>query len=453
MGRQKRMVPESFGDGDYSIVRTIVDKYPRVSFEADGEGGNRQKLIHHHYKSPHPTVIDIPLLCDGRGRNVIPANLYLRFKAKHDSKPQTLKDYSQALLAFYRFMLIKGLNIYDVCEEKEKGVVYKFRDFLLENVKREVNGDISGFYSRSTAISYTLKIVDYFNFLNASKIIEIKDDFVPFEYKAVSIQKRKSKQKRVDDLKLGHLEKGMNSIKVMTTGLTKPFGHVQIVEPHKKLKPMSDTDKQLFLEALGDDFSDPKDLMLNLSLVSGLRLEEFITFPLSEVQDPKAEVVKCTISELRNGCLTKFSKERTIEIPFEAMNQLNLYRLSTSRANAYNRCWLNHNCLFVKSDGYPFSSNTLEKRFAEIRDKIRESHPEWYYRVHDLRATFATHWLCDKHIETGLPFDALLEDLKELMGHEHASETEKYIKFMNAKENWFKFARMQNANADELFNK
>ncbi|NMT17671.1 site-specific integrase, partial [Vibrio parahaemolyticus] len=133
---------------------------------------------------------------------------------------------SQALLAFYRFMLINGLNIYDVCEEKEKGVVYKFRDFLLENVKREVNGDISGFYSRSTAISYTLKIVDYFNFLNASKIIEIKDDFVPFEYKAVSIQKRKSKQKRVDDLKLGHLEKGMNSIKVMTTGLTKPFGQV-----------------------------------------------------------------------------------------------------------------------------------------------------------------------------------------------------------------------------------
>ncbi|NMU87816.1 site-specific integrase, partial [Vibrio parahaemolyticus] len=97
---------------------------------------------------------------------------------------------------------------------------------MLENVKREVNGDISGFYSRSTAISYTLKIVDYFNFLNASKIIEIKDDFVPFEYKAVSIQKRKSKQKRVDDLKLGHLEKGMNSIKVMTTGLTKPFGQV-----------------------------------------------------------------------------------------------------------------------------------------------------------------------------------------------------------------------------------
>ncbi|MGZ7283801.1 hypothetical protein ACXWQD_10090, partial [Streptococcus pyogenes] len=76
-----------------------------------------------------------------------------------------LKDYAQALLAFYRYMSIDGLNIYDVGSEKENGVVYKFRDFLLENVKREVDGEIQGIYAPSTASSYILKVVDFYNFL------------------------------------------------------------------------------------------------------------------------------------------------------------------------------------------------------------------------------------------------------------------------------------------------
>ncbi|WP_305838991.1 tyrosine-type recombinase/integrase [Photobacterium leiognathi] len=446
MGKQKRMVAQSFGGGDYSIVRTTVNKYPKCFFETEEKDKHKAIVI----KQEAPILIDIPLLCDGRGRNVIPANLYIRSKARFSPDEKTLKDYAQALLAFYRYMSIDGFNIYDVGSEKENGVVYKFRDFLLENVKREVDGELQGIYAPSTASSYVLKVVDFYNFLNASKIVEFSDSFVPFEYKTKSIQKRNSARR--NNRKLGHLERGMDKIVVKTTELTKPFGKKQAVAPHKKLTPMTEDYKAIFIEALGDDFSEPKNLMLKLAVESGLRLEEFTTFPESEVQDPQAEIVKCTIGEVRNGCRTKFDKERTIEVPYETMNELNQYRLSVARNNARNKSLVPHNCLFVKSDGYPYSTNTLEKHFEEIRLKIRKKHPDWYYTVHDLRATFATHWLYNKHLETGMLFDALMEDLKELMGHADTSTTEKYVKYMNTQENWFKFARLQNKLASKHLN-
>lgn len=448
MSRHVRLVAQSFGGGDYSIVRTSVNKYPKCVFEVDESACNKVNAI--VIKPEKPVLIDIPLLCDGSGRNVIPANLYIRHKAKFSPDPKTLKDYAQALLAFYRYMSLLGKNIYDVGSEKENGVVYQFRDFLLENVKREVNGVIQGIYAPSTATSYVLKIVDFYNFLNASRIVRFSDNFVPFEFKIKSISKRRSRGS--DNRKLGHLENNMDDLFVKTTELTKPFGTKQVVESHKQLSPMTEEDKTIFLEVLGEGISDPKNLMLKLAVETGLRLEEFVSFPESEIADPRSEIVKCTISEIRNGCLTKFNKERTIDAPFELMNDLNQYRLSVGRSNARNKCWMNHNYLFVKPNGYPYSTNTLEKHFDKIRSKIHNSHPDWYYTVHDLRATFATHWLYNKHIETGLLFDTLLEDLKDIMGHKDTSSTKKYVMFMNVQENWFKFARSQNDFATKNYN-
>ncbi|CAH7449567.1 Tyr recombinase domain-containing protein [Vibrio chagasii] len=443
MSRQKRMVPQSFGDGDYSIVRTTVNKYPKCYFESP-DANNLKPLLE---EQKNPILIDIPLLCDGRGRNVIPANLYIRSKARYSPDYKTLKDYSQALLAFYRYMHIAQKSIYDVCSIKEKGVVYKFRDFLLENLKRDIEGEVEGIYSPSTARNYVLKVVDFYNFMNASRIVEFKDSaFVPFEYKIKSIQKRRSK---TNNKMLSHLEKEMGSVMITTTEITKPFGKVQTVEFYKKLSPMTEDDKQIFLAAIENGFNDPKDLMLRTAVETGLRLEEFVTFPQSEVKEPNAEFVKCTIGELRNGCKTKFNKERVIEVPFDLMNQLDQYRLSKARLNARNRCLIRHNCLFLKSDGYPYQLNTLEKHFEKIRLQIQMDYPDWYYTVHALRATFATHWLYEKHAETGIPFDALMGDLANIMGHEDTSMTEKYIKYMDTRENWFKFARKQNQKASQ----
>jgi integrase len=93
----------------------------------------------------------------------------------------------------------------------------------------------------------------------------------------------------------------------------------------------------------------------------------------------------------------------------------------------------NHGRLFVNEDGQPYSKNTIQSFFNEARTKIREAHPYWYYRAHDLRATFATDWLYEEASQRSVFYDFLIQELSVIMGHESTSTTQKYIEFMNAK--------------------
>ncbi|MBJ3885617.1 site-specific integrase, partial [Salmonella enterica subsp. enterica serovar Kentucky] len=72
-----------------------------------------------------------------------------------------------------------------------------------------------------------------------------------------------------------------------------------------------------------------------------------------------------------------------------------------------------------------------------------------YFAPHDLRATFATDWLYSKHMETGKPFEALLQELADLMGHESTSTTQKYVNYMNDNKTWLEFAQRKNQFAQQ----
>jgi len=87
--------------------------------------------------------------------------------------------------------------------------------------------------------------------------------------------------------------------------------------------------------------------------------------------------------------------------------------------------------LFISNKGITYSTNTLEKHFNTLRQLIRIEHPAWYYRVHDLRSTFATNWLREQAAERDVSYDFLMDELTELMGHSDPSMTAKYVKFMN----------------------
>ena len=81
---------------------------------------------------------------------------------------------------------------------------------------------------------------------------------------------------------------------------------------------------------------------------------------------------------------------------------------------------------------------------SDIRSLITKKHENWYYRVHDLRSTFATHWLRKHASERNLVFDLLVQELATLMGHESTKETEKYINFMNDRQAKLNFAARKN---------
>jgi integrase len=452
MSRPKQLVPQDIGNGDYCYFEITTERKPVAEFVTDEQTGEVQPKIK---KRNRPTYITFPILVSPDGINVFEANLFTRHLARNNLQSSTLNTHVRALLLFYRWMKSLGKTIYDCFEDQENGVVYLFRDFLLENLKVErVNeyGEkvIEGIYQPSTAKAYTCTIIRFFTFLHVERVIRFSQNFIPFEYYEVSVAR---KEKKIEQDKLAHIKPGDRRITITTTGLTKPFGLVQSVESHHKLAPMREDEKQLFYSYLSIEDNNfelsryVKDLMFYTATETGLRAEELTTFPISEVKLPLIgeEFVSVTISKVRNGCETKFDKERTVEVPAIVMNLLVQYKFSKARTDVVNRCSVNHNALFLNPrGGLPFKTNTLETYFQEIREKILMTHPEWYFTIHDLRATFATHWLYREHSKRGILFDLLLDELAELMGHDDPSSTEKYIKYMKTDKYWKEFATRKN---------
>ena len=144
---------------------------------------------------------------------------------------------------------------------------------------------------------------------------------------------------------------------------------------------------------------------------------------------------------------------RTVEIPIELYEELEIYKESSARLtnlNKYNELIQSGavldtvEYLFISNKGIPYSGNTLETHFSNLRKQIREMDSFWYYRIHDLRSTFATHWLWQASQKRAVGYDFLMDELAELMGHASTSTTEKYIKFMNKLDDQINMAKAKN---------
>jgi len=453
MGRKKQEIPSDLGNADYCYLEITAERKPQIEFVIDKETGELSPVLK---KRHNPSLITYPILIDPYGVNVFPANLFMRFLAKQDADLSTLHTHVRALLLFYRWMDLENKTINDCYRDQEQGVVYLFRDFLLNNLKRDVLNDdgeliVHGFYAASTASTYVGTIIRFYTFLHTERIVRFSADFVPFEFYTAKIKKQ---NRDVNHDMLGHIKRGdTRTIEVQTTGLRKPFGRVQPVSSHHKLSPMREDDKKIFYGELKIDntnfllSNDIKDLMLYSATEIGLRVEELVTFPITEIRLPSANetVVKVTISEVLNGCKTKFNKQRTVEVPAEVMNILFQYKVSKARLSAEQHSPVSHNMLFLNpKSGLPFHPATIQRYFSNIRSNIIKRHPDWYFTVHDLRATFATHWLYAQHQQRGLLFDVLLDELKDLMGHNSTITTQKYISYMNTNKYWLEFANRKN---------
>ncbi|MCJ8352109.1 site-specific integrase [Moritella sp.] len=268
------------------------------------------------------------------------------------------------------------------------------------------------------------------------------------------------------------------------------------VEAHEKLKPMIPSDRLIFESKLKKYEKKPTSLMCKLCSRVGLRVQEVVTFPEFVVRQPKfgEEVITISIGNEMNGCETKFNKTRAIEVPADLMQELYEYKLSDERMNFLEKHDVevnkdfnqieHHGRLFVTNrEAGSYSKNSLQYFFGEIRAEIiaeleeqikftditssinpevAEFHDElnrrrdkaiplWYYRPHDQRSTFATRWLLTQHEKTGLPFEMLLDELKDLMGHKNIEMTRVYAQFLDTKIIRFNSAARKNAAATLLY--
>ena len=453
--------PDDFGV-DYCLIWINTDKYPSYISKLDSNSG---EILHEVKDNTKSYPYKLPILIDPDGINVVPANLYLHSLLSNTeiSSVKTIESHALALLSFYRFLNLElpahtdpkigvlvedkhRLTIYDCTEKVEESPIVKYRDYLLENIYTEdENGKIGG--SPNTASSYVLKIIAYYRYLHRERIIQCRKTFRPFEFSEKKVLLGSKIQRAQHDM-LAHINPSHGrEITVYTTGLTKPFKKIQ--KPAgasiRELHPLREDEKQAFYRYLDvDNSSETKALMLYLKTEAGLRLEELITFPASVVEKPKAKMVKVPLGENINGCLTKFGKNRTIEIPANVMELLYEYKLSKARNTAIERALLRHNHLFVQSNGNVYAPNTIQKYLEKVRNDLNLNGHDIYFASHDLRATYATDWLYNKYIETGKPFYALISELADLMGHESTVTTQKYINYMNNEKTWSEFAQRKN---------
>ncbi|MFT5297238.1 MAG: integrase [Colwellia sp.] len=419
-----------------------------------------------------------------------PHNQFL-YSLLKEGKDSTATE-AQALMAFERFLAPHNKTYKSLTEDQEEGAPWLFADYLLDNLK--VVNPATGLvlenpngYSISTARSYIDVVIKFYKWLHSSGLFFISETHKPFEFKTVTL--RRGQKVNQHDI-LAHLNNKKLALSVQTTDLKKRFPKVESTPEHMKLKPMTEDDKDIFIEHLkikySKGFKKIKSLMYRLTVETGLRIEELVTFPDSGIHFPMegADEIPFLIS-LANGCQTKFDKPRIINIPYDLMLELDVYlnrddrkvqlnkgvnklkgeykKKVTARKEYIEKYGLanapeepvpvhddyEHGRLFISARGLPYSVSTIQSELSVIRENIKMEYPHWYYRIHDLRSTFATHWLKKEAEKRGILFDILMQELADLMGHESTVTTQKYITFMRDKAAKLLFSHKKNKLAQD----
>ncbi|MBY7666215.1 tyrosine-type recombinase/integrase [Vibrio anguillarum] len=445
---------------DYRLFSVEVDTLAKlkISESTNTESGEE---THSPYLSPsnlESRLKKTDIIIAPDGTIVYPQSLYLVSKLRGEEAVKDTGSIAKGLLAFTRYL---GSTHYSQVDEdgheippeyltyktlskyEEEGAPWRFAEFLLANCNNieGANGDEA--FSLSTARSYMSAVIGFYKWMQKYGHIKNNDRNIVTHYTTGTALQELNQHDMLAHTKSGS-ERTYEASNIM-----RMFPKKENTPAHKKLKPMHPDHKALFNEHVT---SLPKstELIYRLCADAGLRIDEAIHFPANDIgkadySDLDAVPVKIT--------RTKGSKERTVDIPITLYEELEIYKESHARLkNLTKRNELvpsgekldTVDYLFLSNKGTPYSVNTLETYFSNLRKQIREVNSSWYYRIHDLRSTFATHWLWKESKERGVGYDYLMDELAQLMGHASTSTTEKYIKYMNKLDDQISMAKAKN---------
>ncbi|HCJ6871339.1 TPA: site-specific integrase [Vibrio cholerae] len=445
---------------DYQLLSIEVDTLAKLQISAsiDTESG---EVTHSPYLSPsnlESRLKKTDIIIAPDGTVVYPQSLYLVSKLRGEGKVKDTGSIAKGLLAFTRYLDSTHYSQIDedgneippeyltyktLSRYEEEGAPWRFAEFLLKNCNNieGANGDEA--FSLSTARSYMSAVIGFYKWMQKYGYIKNDDQHVVTHFTTGTMHQELNQH----DM-LAHTKSGANRT-YETSNIMRMFPKKENTPAHKKLKPMHPEHKALFNEHV-TSLTKATELIFRLCVEAGLRIDEAIHFPAHNIgnadfSDFGAVPIKIT--------RTKGSKERTIEIPIELYEELEIYKESHARLKNLNK--RNElvqssvildavDYLFTSNKGTPYSVNTLETHFSNLRKQIREVDSSWYYRIHDLRSTFATHWLWKESKERDVGYDYLMDELALLMGHESTSTTEKYIKYMNKLDDQLSMAKAKN---------
>ncbi|MDO6488419.1 site-specific integrase [Colwellia sp. 6_MG-2023] len=391
------------------------------------------------------------------GSVVYPQSLYLVSKLRGEAAVKDTKSIAKALLMFTRYLDSTHYSQFDennneippeyltyktLSKYEEEGAPWRFAEYLLANCRHaNSNGDES--LALSTARTYMGAVIGFYKWMQ--KYGYIKNDETHLMTHFTEVERFIGVDQH--DM-LAHTKSGMKR-EYEISNIMKMFPKAESTPPHKKLKPMTFDHRELF-EKYVEQLPKPFPLMFKLIVSSGLRIEEVTHFPAHDIGKSDYSGLDVVPTPI---IVTKGGKPRTVEIPVELYEELEQYKESKQREiNLIKRNKLiesgeerdSTNYLFISNKGKQYTENTLEKHFSALRTLIQEVDASWYYRVHDGRSTFATHWLWKEHQSRGVDYNFLMDELAELMGHSNTGITQKYVIFMDKRDHQLSIAKSKN---------
>jgi integrase len=434
-----------------------VHLYPKLTVLIDEATGELKPAV----TSTSSKTKKLKVLLNKDGTLLYPQNLYLHnLISKRGLKDTNL--HTRALLLFSRWLDSTNRNYSDISAEPKEGVAWQFGDWLIDHHLKRINketGEVSNEngLAISTAKSYMHVIIDYYKYLNEKGILPWSDTVKPFNFHAIRISDYDAAN---DNHMLSHTFK-RRALVITTTDRMMSFPKIQSMQAWQKLKPLKPDDQAILQKYINNN--DSKSLMVKLGRDGGLRINEVVTLSERAIYAPLEDPCKLILDPV-DLVLTKGNKQRTTEIPKALMQELYEYKLSSERSKIKADKEVVHGRLFMTPEGKVLNVNTLEAWWSRLRKKINEDlksqlaeddkrllskKPFWYYRFHDLRSTFATEWLRLQQLTRNAPYDFYFNELKQLMGHELGTDTQKYIDFVNHFDIFSASAARRNAEAKQ----
>ena len=320
-----------------------------------------------------------------------------------------LKPLARAFLRWIRWLEDNGLDPFTPGTLKYQSPTYGFREYLLGAVRQ-------GRIASSTAAVYISVIRRFYVFLGKCGELAASSFFTLVE-------------KVVD----GRRKVISSDLAIRITSTTK-----------RTINPLNDAEVHILDEALKSE-SGLFSLMIVLMKNCGLRLDEMLTLPSSlftEEYLASVPVSELTIRGLhigpRCGVHTKFGMTRELFITRRLYEQVldfladEEYEKKIQKWRARQGGEGRHEPLFLMANGKRMSEKAFYSRWYSFRHRLARSAPGNVFRhkPHDLRATFATHFL--RSALSCYPDQAAnaLGTVKYWMGHKSENTTMKYIVFL-----------------------
>lgn len=304
--------------------------------------------------------------------------------------------YGRDMYDFFSFCEANNLDWRNVQSRKDSTILAIYRDASIEH-----------FNLSATTINQRLRLlIKFYQYA----VIRGWCGTLPYEIENVMVRKPKGF--------LAHTD---------TSGGMKARPDVILRQARTKIKLLNgDQIKQLLAAIKNPSLL----LMVKLGLMTGLRKEEIITFPLKYVVNPTEINARSHISVLLapQDMKIKGSTERSIMVPVSLMAELWDYCLHerSQRLTGKNEPV---DKLFVTARGRAFSSDS--RAFNTMFDDLKlpfNVHP------HMLRHTYATHTLRDLEARRvrgdKISFNPLLY-VRDRLGHVSVATTQQYLHFIH----------------------